>query len=225
MRIKINVRKAQRAVSRFEAGAPSKTISSGRVGARTATTVKIPPVSRIKISKIPTRILPGRRIEPKIRPTAPIRPVPIIRVKTEDRTPAPKHRDFVNTRKLQRRGVPNPQSLTQAEYARKFGLARDVSTTQTTTAAPTGGVTILIGPTNLNHEGRLRKTGKPCGHWAMYAYLLDVGGKRVLGVQFRKGFRCYYPSTNESEYHAIVNAESGSYYSWDHLRKLPYMSF
>lgn len=139
--------------------------------------------------------------------------------------PPPKHRLEVPIRKLQRSGVPDPQALRRGEYQRKYGTSRDVSPALPKARPATGGVTVLIGPTALNHEGRLRKTGKVSGHWAMYAFLLEVNGQKVLGVQFKAGFRCYYPSTSEYDYRGIVNAESGSYYVWDHIKGKPYITF
>ena len=103
--------------------------------------------------------------------------------------------------------------ITRQEYERKFGTDRDV-TEPGPVKKPSAGVQI-VATWNLNHEGRLRKNGKPCGHWAMVAYLVEVGGQRLLGVSFKDGFRCYYPNSSESEYHAIANSESGSYWCWD----------
>ena len=121
---------------------------------------------------------------------------------------------------LERRGVPNPQSLRRDDYQAFYGTDRDVSP-----AAAKEGGQIIQGPTALNHEGRLRRTGKVSGHWAMYAYLVNVDGTPTLGVKFKSGFRCFYPGTGESDYRAIVNSESGSYYAHDHLRGRGYVQF
>lgn len=233
MKIRIKTRQV---IRRLEGTAPTKTIASGRIGARppqrlsgTASGRSI----RAKITQIPSRILSGRSIAPKVRTARPSAAAPIKRInegKVRSRLPAipplvPKHRLEVPQHKLQRHGVPNPQSLRRGEYRERYGSPRDVSPVLPKSRPATGGVIVLLGPTPLNHEGRLRKTGKPCGHWAMYAFLLEVDGRRLLGVQFKKGFRCYYPSTNEANYHEIVNAESGSYYSWDYLRRRAYITF
>jgi hypothetical protein len=110
--------------------------------------------------------------------------------------------------------------LTEKEYQAAFGVPRDVSPRAappaTTEGAPESrDIRVIFGPNPLNHEGHLRRTGKVCGHWAMYAYLVGGPDGTYLGVQFNSGFRCYYPDTNEDDYHACLNAESGSYWCWD----------
>jgi len=189
-----------------------KTISAKRVQLAQA-----PPPAAIRMVNI-ARAIQGRiGAPPRVQPPTVRVPMP-----TSPGAPQapPRHRDFVKTRNLQRRGVPNPQALRRDEYQQLYGTDRDVSPAQ-----PQGGENILIGPTALNHEGRLRKTGRVCGHWAMYAYLVNVDGRPTLGVKFVNGFRCFYPGTSEVDYHAIVNAESGSYYVWDYLKKRSYTAF
>ena len=121
------------------------------------------------------------------------------------------------------------EPISEEEYAEKYGQPRNVSPgIGESEGMRFGAVKVLIGPTPLNHEGHLRATGKKCGHWAMYAYLLKVGRVLTLGIQFQRGFRAYYPALGEADYHAIVNSESGSYWCWDQgIRPggIPYVRF
>jgi hypothetical protein len=112
---------------------------------------------------------------------------------------------------------------------------------------------IIKGPYPLQHEGRLRKTGTvagtrkhgtnysrrrqnmtPCGHFAMYAYVIFVpDGTQwgfdngwVLGIQFIGGKKFWYPHTvspgeDNPYFGAIKNAESGSYWTHDNLVDQP----
>ena len=80
---------------------------------------------------------------------------------------------------------------------------------------------------------RRRQVMKPCGHFAMYAWRVSDGTGWYLGISFNndaKGqltfYRCYYPNTkspdeNNPYFHAIINAESGSYWVWDNLIDKP----
>lgn len=123
-------------------------------------------------------------------------------------------------------------TISTEEYQRKYGTPQAVSPAKPQEfehgLVPGADLRVIFGPTALNHEGHLRATGKICGHWAMYAYLLGGPEATYLGIQFKSGFRCYYPSLHEPEYHAIVNAESGSYWCWDNgIRPhgIPYIPF
>jgi hypothetical protein len=116
--------------------------------------------------------------------------------------------------------------ITDAEYRAKYGVARDVTEGKLVTGAA-GGVEILESR-NLNHSGRLRKTGKICGHFAMVAYLVRNGVQKHLGIKFKSGYRCYFPSLSENDYHDCVNSESGSYWAIDNgIRKggIGYVAF
>jgi hypothetical protein len=115
------------------------------------------------------------------------------------------------------------------------------------------GDLIIKGAYPLKHKGRLRHTEgdwrnkttkrgakgrwqtnqsrkesvqKPCGHWAMYAFVVFVPHLNAwcLGVQFTNGYKCFYPNSASDEeenpyYKQIVNSESGSYYWWDYIHR------
>ena len=116
--------------------------------------------------------------------------------------------------------------LTREEYQAKFETDRDTSPKTDYEPAQGEAVRILYGPHPCNHEGHLRKTGKPCGHWAMYLFLVGTPDGDHPGVQFKSGYRCYYPQYGESVYHDWLNAESTSYRLWDmHIHGQPYTQF
>lgn len=131
------------------------------------------------------------------------------------------------------------KALTREQYREKYGYARDI-TAPTVSArgqvieapVPTGKtgmragqLEVMQGPAALNHSGRLRRTGRPCKHWAAFAYLLKAGEREFLGVEFFSGFRCYYPTTTAADYYAILTAGSGSYFVHDFLIGKPYTEF
>ena len=172
------------------------------------------PVGPQAIARVPSPIL---RVPTRVAPPGRPGPHEMVPGKPEARKPEAPQRP-ARIMPLEREGVPSPQAMPRGEYERKYGYDRDVS-------APKegAGVGIIRGPTALKHEGRLRKTGKVCGHWAMYAFVVQNGPMKNLGLEFADGFRCYYPSTSENDYHNIVNAESGSYYVHDFLKSKGYV--
>ena len=118
------------------------------------------------------------------------------------------------------------QVLTRQEYREKFGTERDTSPTEAYTPATGEAIRILYGPHPCSHEGHLRRTGKPCGHWAMQLWLVGTPDGDHPGVTFRSGFRCFYRQFDESVYHDWLNAESTSYRLWDmHIHGQPYEQF
>ncbi len=118
------------------------------------------------------------------------------------------------------------QVLTKQEYRDLFGTERDVSPEVAYQPAAGEAIRIIYGPHPTNHEGHLRKNGKPCGHWVMQIYLVGTQEGDFLGLQFASGYRCYYPSKGESDYHAALNAESTSYWAWDNgIRTASYTPF
>ena len=181
---------------------------------------KLPPGRRpggpIRVPAVPVIPSPLEKLHPPLpdlaKPPLGERPaLPDLRKGDKSQFRGPKSRVHFGTR------VPL-EPVTEEEYSKAFPEAgpRNVSVPLGPESFQRiGGVKILEGPRALNHEGHLRATGKKCGHWAMYAFLLEVGGERRLGIQFKNHGRYYYPSSNEDDYHAIVNAESGSYWCWD----------
>lgn len=118
------------------------------------------------------------------------------------------------------------QVLTRQEYREKFGTERDTSPTEAYKPAEGEAIRIIYGPHPVNHEGHLRKTGKPCGHWAMSLWLVGTPTGDHPGVTFRSGYRAFYPNLGENDYHAMLNAESTSYFLWDlPIKGQPYIPF
>ena len=137
------------------------------------------------------------------------------------------------------------KALSPEAYRAKYRYARDLTQPTTSEVGKTygrgfageqlgirgvqpqasGQIEVMLGPAPLNHSGRLRKTGKPCGHWAAFAYLLKIATHLVVGVEFFSGFRCYYPTSSEADYRGIISAGSGSYYVQDYLKGKAYVAF
>ena len=85
-----------------------------------------------------------------------------------------------------------------------------------------------VGDVYTTRASRQRQTMLPSDHWCMYAFKVYIPEDNVwyLGLQFQSGYRCYYPATASPQeenpyFHAIMNAESGSYWVWDNLKDKP----